>query len=659
MVRNRARTTNRASWNEESLQAAIKDVTINGRKLRESARAYGVPVSTLRDRIKSGNTKTPKLGRNPTFSEAHEKEFKDQVLLLARCFYGITSLELRRLVFEFAEINNIKNDFNKSSRMAGPDWLVSFLRRNPTVSVRTPQATSLNRILGFNYTEVKLFYSNLTTVMDKYKFDGSRIYNYDETGISTVQKPGKILAPKGVKQLGFATSWERGKNITVCCAMSASGAYVPPMFIYPRLRMNPVLGNGGPVNAIYHCSKSGWITEELFPIWLGHFISFAKPTKESPVLLIMDNHTTHTTLAAYNICKDNNIIVVTLPPHSSHRLQPLDVTFYSSLKASFNQECDNFMRSHPHNKITPYEIAAIFNKSFCRVANIEKAVSGFEQTGIYPLDTQKFTEEDFASYPGLEIEIPTVQDNEAQHDINKTSSAMTTPDVEQNDIMPNRPTMPVSCPNGSATLILPGRSEALASTSKAASTPSGIKSFKDISPVPASALQKQNTKSRKQHSSVFTSTPNKTTLEDAAAEKQLKIKLKEERLQRKLAKKNLPKPKGKSKYRKQNSKIKPLTTQDKKKCRRNIHFDYSSDEGAKEEPILNDDEMDDLEPMVLDVPGSTRATTDSSDVCLLCGEFGRNNELWFRCILCSGWVHAECSAAERAENFVCDFCRTN
>jgi hypothetical protein len=59
----------------------------------------------------------------------------------------------------------------------------------------------------------------------------------DETGISTVQDPGKIIAPKGQKCVGSVTSWERGKNVTVICSMSASGTYIPPLFIFPRKRM--------------------------------------------------------------------------------------------------------------------------------------------------------------------------------------------------------------------------------------------------------------------------------------------------------------------------------------------------------------------------------------------------------------------------------------
>ncbi|CAH1974021.1 unnamed protein product [Acanthoscelides obtectus] len=243
-------------------------------------------------------------------------------------FYGISSVELRRLVFEYAEKNCIPHQFNKSAKLAGQDWFNGFLKRNLRISIRKPEATSMSRITAFN-KEVDLFFYNHNCEMDKYEFTASRIYNFDETGISTVQKPGKILGPKGIKQVGAATSWERGKNITVSCIMSAAGEYIPPMFIFPRQRMSHNLAKRGPPNAIYHCSHNGWITEELFVTWLHHFIFHAKPTKEQPVLLVMDNHKTHTTLTAYNVCKEYGIIVVTLQPHSSHHLQPLDITLFS------------------------------------------------------------------------------------------------------------------------------------------------------------------------------------------------------------------------------------------------------------------------------------------------------------------------------------------
>lgn len=48
--------------------------------------------------------------------------------------------------------------------------------------------------------------------------------------------------------------------------MSASGSYIPSMFIYPRQRMSAQLSKDGPDEAIYHCSKNGWTNENLFVV---------------------------------------------------------------------------------------------------------------------------------------------------------------------------------------------------------------------------------------------------------------------------------------------------------------------------------------------------------------------------------------------------------
>ncbi|KAK0068382.1 jerky protein [Biomphalaria pfeifferi] len=64
-----------------------------------------------------------------------------------------------------------------------------------------------------------------------------KIWNMDETGISTVQKPVKIIGSKGTRQVGSVTSAERGQTVRVLCAMNAAGTYIPPIFIFPRKRM--------------------------------------------------------------------------------------------------------------------------------------------------------------------------------------------------------------------------------------------------------------------------------------------------------------------------------------------------------------------------------------------------------------------------------------
>ena len=129
--------------------------------------------------------------------------------------------------------------------------MYGFLNRNPSVATRKPEVTSVNRATAF------LFFDNLDQVIAKIPYTADHIYNADETGITTVQEPGTILATKGKRRVGSVTSWERGKLVTIMCAMSAAGNFVPPMFIYPHKRMSPLLKKDSPPCAIYECSPKG------------------------------------------------------------------------------------------------------------------------------------------------------------------------------------------------------------------------------------------------------------------------------------------------------------------------------------------------------------------------------------------------------------------
>jgi hypothetical protein len=156
--------------------------------------------------------------------------------------------------------------------------------------------------------------------------------------------------------------------------------------------MSPQLQKGGPVGAIYSCSKNGWINEELFVHWLQHFKNCVKPLSDESVLLILNNHASHIALRICNYCRYNGIILISIPPHTAHHLQPLDLTFYGTLKAAFNRECDLYLKRCAHEKITHNELAELFNKAYLRAAMMEKGISGFKAAGVYPLNPEMFIE---------------------------------------------------------------------------------------------------------------------------------------------------------------------------------------------------------------------------------------------------------------------------
>ncbi|CAH4034246.1 unnamed protein product [Pieris brassicae] len=253
MPKVRVRTTEKASWSSDSLNKAIQLID-GGSSIRNAAKVMGIPFSSLQKRIKKGSTFAPHLGRFTVFSREEVAELANLVKKMANIFYGFYANQIRRVAFEYAEKLNVKHNFNQASIMAGRDWLHAFMARN-NISIRKPEATSINRITAFNKTEVSLFFE--LQLMKKHRFVAKNIYNCDETGISRVQTPGKILAAKGQKRVGSITSWERGKNITLLCAMSSAGGYNPPMFIFPRKRMTPLLEKDGPAGALYKCSANG------------------------------------------------------------------------------------------------------------------------------------------------------------------------------------------------------------------------------------------------------------------------------------------------------------------------------------------------------------------------------------------------------------------
>lgn len=71
----------------------------------------------------------------------------------------------------------------------------------------------------------------------KYQFEGHRIWNFDETGVTTVQKLKIIIAEKEKKQVGRSTSGERGTTVTMVFVVNIIRNSLPPMLIFPRVNL--------------------------------------------------------------------------------------------------------------------------------------------------------------------------------------------------------------------------------------------------------------------------------------------------------------------------------------------------------------------------------------------------------------------------------------
>src|SRR6218665_2253770 len=235
MGKDYTRKTDRGSYGEEALKRALAALR-DGQSYHSVEKSFEIPRRTLQRHIKGQVLQPgrPILGRfRVTLSEEFENELVTRAIALQQRFYGMTPVDLRRLAFQLAELEKLNHQFNMEKQMAGRKWLKEFLHRHPELSVREPEATSISRAVAFNKPQVKRFFELLRAELEKGGgIRSDQIYNMDESGLTAVHTPERIIAKKGPKQVGKITSADRGKTVTVICAVNAAGTFVPPLMIF-------------------------------------------------------------------------------------------------------------------------------------------------------------------------------------------------------------------------------------------------------------------------------------------------------------------------------------------------------------------------------------------------------------------------------------------
>eukprot|EP00794_Sanderia_malayensis_P014572 gene14572-16075_t len=128
-------------------------------------------------------------------------------------------------------------------------------------------------------------------------------------------------------------------SITTLQCISASGSVLPPAVYFPGKSLNPEYCLGFPRNVFLGFSDNGWMDTHQFYAWItNHFVHQIPPKR--PVVLLLDGHLSHIDYNTTLFCKDNQILLFRLPPHTSHVMQPADRAFDKTarpdvVKASF------------------------------------------------------------------------------------------------------------------------------------------------------------------------------------------------------------------------------------------------------------------------------------------------------------------------------------
>jgi len=168
------------------------------------------------------------------------------------------------------------------------------------------------------------------------------------------------------------------------------------MFIFPRVNYKDHFIRGGPPGCVGKSNKSGWMQGDQFLEFMQHFVNHVRPAQEKKVLILLDNHESHLYLPVIDYCRENGVVMLSFPPHCSHKLQPLDRSVFGPFKKLINQEMDSWIKSNPGKRFTIYDLPSVTSNALVNSATPKNIINGFSVSGVSPFNRNVFNDDEYA-----------------------------------------------------------------------------------------------------------------------------------------------------------------------------------------------------------------------------------------------------------------------
>jgi hypothetical protein len=369
-----------SSYNESDIFLASS--SLDSQQLQSSrcaASAYNVPKSTLNDRRAGKPARRDCQPNSKKLTQREEEVIVRHILDLDRRGFAPTYTAVRDMADKLLAARNAGH--------VGVHWPRNFVRRTDSLTPRFNRAYDMQRALCEDPVLIKGWFELVEQTKAKYGICDEDVYNFDEAGFMM----GKIttqLVVTGSERRGRPKAIQPGNRewVTLIAAINAAGWPIPPFLIFAgKYHLSAWYEEDIPRDWVIAVSDNGWTNNELGVEWLKHFNAHTRTRNVGARrLLVLDGHESHHSLEFQELCKENNIYTLCMPPHSSHLLQPLDVGCFSPLKRAYSREVESLIRHHI-NHITKLEFLPAFKAAFDRTFTSANICSAFQGAGLVPL----------------------------------------------------------------------------------------------------------------------------------------------------------------------------------------------------------------------------------------------------------------------------------
>ena len=305
---------------------------------REAARQFGVQKSTVNDRIKlKARPATQYHQDRQALHPAEEASLVAWIQKMQRWNWPARVEQVRFMAEEILKENG------SGIQMLSVDWTLKFINRHPDLKTKFVTPIDKERVLAQDPRILTHWFQLYQELCLEHSIKIENQYNIDEKGfMAGVTGKVKVMISKYEKKENVSQPGNR-EWVTLIECISQSGRVLPPYIIFKAKRfqtswLEALEGQKGYISV----SDNGWTNNEIGLAWLEKCFypnTVNEGTQEHGEyrLLCLDGYTSHISSRVIEFALKERIILLCLPPHSTHVLQPLDIGVFCPLAVNYKK----------------------------------------------------------------------------------------------------------------------------------------------------------------------------------------------------------------------------------------------------------------------------------------------------------------------------------
>jgi hypothetical protein len=253
---------------------------------------------------------------------------------------------MAQVVAEVIEISGLSDNWD------GSNWFRRFKERSHSqLWFSSSKTIDASRIYDVSDESIEDFMVQSAKLAENTKLQPCFVFNIDESPCDALRSTLKVMLDRNALHTGvIKLPWDSLR--TIVPVVAADGSIFMILFIYqdgskkaPPLSMKPWMGsqnrNGlrSSIDYYYATTSKGYMIKELWKMLIDKFVEKLTPIKNgADALVYMDRLASHLDLESTKKLVEHGIEVLFLPPHTTHRIQPLDQAPLANFKRALCRE---------------------------------------------------------------------------------------------------------------------------------------------------------------------------------------------------------------------------------------------------------------------------------------------------------------------------------